>query len=252
MNMGESEGQMTENIRDSLAILAALQQADAAIEEIGRQLAGVDERVAALDDQLVAFEQKLTDGLAQLETLKKQYRSDEDEVKTIENRIVKSEEKLRAVKTNKEYQGMLKEIDELKLKKAAIEDQMIEMLERIESAEAQAASLRADLADMRGEIGERQAEIQRQADEQRRDLETLNQKRDAIWADLEPKMQKIYTRARQQGRGVAVAAVIDAVCQACRMNLPPQRFIELLRMDTMQMCPHCQRIIYPKAEIDDL
>lgn len=250
--MDESEGEMTESIRDNLATLAVLQETDSGVEAIERDLAGVDERMAALAGQLADFEQRVSEGQQQLDALKKQYRADEEEIRSIETRVVKSDEKLRSVKTNKEYQSMLREIDDLKAKKGAIEDQMIETLERIEDAEKEVRSLKADLVDMQQEIEERQKEIRSEADKRRRDLDNLNRKREGVWAGLEPKMQKIYERAKQQGRGIAVAAVVDAVCQVCRMNLPPQRFIELMRMDTLHMCPHCQRIIYPKAEIDDM
>jgi uncharacterized protein len=243
---------MTNSIRDNLSILAALQQTDADAAAIEKKFAGVGARLAALDDQLAAFAKQFTEQELKRDTLKKQYRSDEEEVRAIEGRIIKAEEKLRSVKTNKEYHSMLKEIDEFKSKKAALEDTMIEMLETIEIAEKDAASLKADLADLQAEIEERRNEIQVEADAQHLELERLNQRRQSVWDRLDPKLQKMYDRAKHQGKGTAVAPVDDAVCLACRMNIPPQGFIELLRMNAIQMCPHCQRIIYPKAMIDDL
>ena len=53
-----------------------------------------------------------------------------------------------------------------------------------------------------------------------------------------------------QGHGIAVAAVVDGVCQVCRINIPPQAYIELMRLDAMSLCPNCQRIIYPKPVIE--
>ena len=45
-------------------------------------------------------------------------------------KIAKSKEKLTSVKTNKEYQALLKEIDDLKNANSKIEDQMFEILEQ--------------------------------------------------------------------------------------------------------------------------
>jgi hypothetical protein len=73
-----------------------------------------------------------------------------------------------------------------------------------------------------------------------------------VWGNLDAKMQKIYERAGKQGNGIAVAPVVDGVCQECRMNLPPQAYIELMRMNELQMCPMCQRLIYPQALVDDI
>jgi uncharacterized protein len=151
---------MTNSIRDQLAILSALQQTDANAAAIEKKVAGVGAKMAALNDQLAAFTQQFAEQTLKRDTLKKQYRSDEEEIKAIEGRIIKAEEKLRSVKTNKEYHSMLKEIDEFKSKKAVLEDAMIEMLEKIESAEKDTVSLKADLADLQAEIQERRKAIQ--------------------------------------------------------------------------------------------
>jgi uncharacterized protein len=241
---------MNESIKKSLVTLAILQRTDTAREALDKKLAGVGQRIDALTQQLAAVEQQVADGQQQLDALKKQYRADEAETKSIDSGIVKSDSKLSSVKTNKEYQSMLKEMDDLRVKKSAIEDRMIEALEHIEAAEKQVAVLKADRADMALEITAQQTLIRAESEAQSKELAALNQERDEIWSELEPKMQKMYSRAKHQGKGVAVAAIIDAVCQVCRMNIPPQAFIELLRLDSMSMCPNCQRIIYPKAVIE--
>ncbi len=241
---------MNESIKKNLVTLAILQRTDAARDTLEKYLSGVEERIESLSRQMAAMDQQVTEGQLQLDGVKKQYRSDENEIRSIEAGVEKSDAKLGSVKTNKEYQSILKEIDDLKLKKGVIEDRMIEMLEQIEKVEKQVKVLKADRADLAREIEEQQNLIRKEAEERSRELASLSREREEIWAELEPKMQKIYGRAKQQGKGTAVAAVVDGVCQVCRMNIPPQAFIELLRLDSMSMCPNCQRIIYPKAVIE--
>jgi len=241
---------MNETIKKNLVTLAILQRTDTARENIERYLAGVDQRIDGLSQRLTTVEQQVSEAQLQLDTFRKQYRTDENETKSIEAGIAKSDVKLGSVKTNKEYQSILKEIDDLKVKKSAIEDRMIEMLEQIETAEKQVKVLKADRADLAREVEEQQNLIREEAKAQSQELASLNQERDEIWAELDPKMQKMYGRAKHQGKGIAVAAVLDGVCQVCRINIPPQAFIELTRLDSMSMCPNCQRIIYPKAVIE--
>ena len=241
---------MNETIKKNLVTLAILQRTDTAREAIERLLSGVGERIESLSLRLTAVEQQVKEGQLQLDTLKKQYRTDENETKSIDAGIGKSDGKLSSVKTNKEYQSILKEIDDLRVKKSAIEDRMLEMLEQIEAAEKRVKVLKADRADLAREVEEQQELIRKEAEAQNQELASLNHERDEIWAELDSKMQKMYGRAKHQGKGIAVAAVLDGVCQVCRMNIPPQAFIELMRLDSMSMCPNCQRIIYPKAVIE--
>jgi predicted nucleic acid-binding Zn-ribbon protein len=243
---------MTTSIKESLTTLAALQRIDAKRDSIEEYLSGVDAKIASLSEQLVTFEGQVSDGLRQLEEIKKRYRQDESDLKSIETAIVKSEQKLHGVKTNKEYQSTLKEIEDFKLKASTTEDQMLTALDSIEEAEKQVAILKDDLVDMQSEIKVQQATIREQAEAQRSTLEELIQQREGVWATLGEKMQKTYERARHQGHGIAVAAIVDGVCQVCRINLPPQAYIELMRMNSLQMCPACQRLMYPAALIEDI
>jgi predicted nucleic acid-binding Zn-ribbon protein len=238
------------SIKDKLKDLAVLQQFEDEISRIEKELAEVDNRVNALNNELTEYEDKVERNGQRLDELKKQYRSDESEVQMIESQIVKSQEKLSAVKTNKEYQSTLKEIDDLKARTSQIEDRMLDVLDQIESAENKGREDQADLAEVRIQVEEKQEQIRLQSEQQRHVLSSSLQERDVVLERLDSNTKEHYNRVKRQGRGIAIAAVIDAVCQVCRMNIPPQLFNDLMRMDKMIMCPNCQRIIYPKVELD--
>jgi uncharacterized protein len=239
------------SIKEQLETLVALQKAELEIGRIEQELAGMEDRMASLNSEVTACEASVAESQTELDTLRKQYRSDENEVKGIDSQIIKSEEKLRAVKTNKEYQSMLKEIDELKNKSSAIEDLMLEHLDRIEMAESAINVRKQDLASVQAEVAVKQEEVRRSGAMQRQTLQRLQEERTGIWETIAPKLQVLYTKVKKQGQGIAVAAIVDAVCQVCRMNIPPQHYNELLRMDMMRMCPNCQRIIYPKMLLEE-
>lgn len=241
---------MDERIKNLLVTLAILQRTDSARAELERKLAGVDQRLNDLQQQLVSYEDRVKESQERLGEMKKQFRADESKIKDIDAAIRKSDEKLGFVKTNKEYQSTLKEIDEFKVKKSDIEDRMLELLEQIEALEKEASIHQADLADVRIEVEEKQAIVRQEAEAQQRELGDLAQEKEEIWTELDPKMQKMYARASRQGSGIAVAAVIEGVCQVCRIKIPPQAFIDLMRLDAMSLCPNCQRIIYPKTVIE--
>ena len=239
------------SIKKQLETLVALQQAEIEIRRIELDLAGIDGRIETLSEEVKVYENRVIEYQAALTGLKQQYRSDENEIKVIDSQITKSKEKLRAVKTNKEYQSILKEIDDLKQKSSTIEDRMIEHLERIEAAESEMLTQKADLADVSAEVAAKQEEIRKTATGHRQVLADIQQERNGIWETVSPKVQTLYAKVKHQGNGIALAGIVDAVCQVCRMNIPPQQYNELLRMDTMRMCPNCQRIIYPKVLLEE-
>ncbi len=232
--------------REHLVTLVGLQRAEMEIISLENDLAGMDQRIQALNSEVTDFETNVSDTLEQLEALKKQYRSDEQEIQSIDSQIEKSEEKLRAVKTNKEYQSTLKEIDDLREKVSGIEDLMLENLERIENADEQVAEQKADLEEVKIEVLSKQEEIREKGHAQQQALEKWRAQREHILDQIDSKMQQLYDRVKKQNNGLAMAPVRDAVCELCRMNIPPQLYNELMRMDSTRICPHCQRIMYPK------
>ena len=53
-----------------------------------------------------------------------------------------------------------------------------------------------------------------------------------------------YRMLLEKRHGVAVARVINGVCQACNMNIRPQLYIELQKQDSLIACPNCNRILF--------
>lgn len=239
------------SFKEHVKTLVILQKKEMEIRHLEADLAGIDQRIDALSEELRSYQQGVTEQEEKLAALKKNYRSNEDEVQMVEVQIGKSKEKLNAVKTNKEYQSMLKEIDELSEKSSGIEDQMLADLDRIESDENELTERKADLADAQKEIEQKQDEIRQKAEQQKAELDTLQDERNAVWSTIDEKMQQIYEKVKRQSNGIAVAAIVDGICQVCRINIPPQLFNELLRMDEMRMCPNCQRIMYPKILMEE-
>ena len=238
-------------VKEYLKIMVSLQEREISMRRLESDLAGTGERIEALSKELSSYQTRVDEQEQNLTDIKKAYRSNEDEVQMIEVQIGKSKEKLNAVKTNKEYQSMLKEIDELNEKSSSLEDQMLADLDKIEIYEKEMVERKADLTDAQSDIIQRQDEIRQNSERQKAELDELTDEREKIWSTLEAKMQRIYEKVKQQSNGLAVAAIVDGICQACRINIPPQLFNDLLRMDQLRMCPNCQRIMYPQVVFEE-
>lgn len=240
------------SFREQLVTMVALQWAEMEISRLEKDLDGIDERIEALSIEVTDFERNVTDTLESIDSLKKQYRSDEGEIQLVDVQIEKSHEKLRAVKTNKEYQLTLKEIDDLKEKTSGIEDRMLDNLERIEHADTEVAEQKADLEEVKIDVASKREEIREKGQVQNKALERCRQERERILTTIDTKMQVLYKKVKHQSNGLAMAASDGEICEVCRLNIPPQLFNELMRMDSIRMCPHCQRIMYPKSVEQEL
>ena len=236
---------MTAVTKEQIETLVQVQQIEIETGQLRAYLKNVPARIRDLEQELEAFVRSVEEDEAVIEEFNKQYRVLESDVQLNLTKIQKSQQKLREVKTNKEYQSSLKEIDDMKAVNSKLEDEMLELLEKIEAAENAIKDRKLHYDRIVAESNQEKASIQNDAAQREKNLVELESKRDAVAAGLEAGLLQIFDQVKaKQANQVAIAAVQDAVCQGCNMNIPPQVYNELQRYDSLRYCPSCTRIIY--------
>ena len=228
-------------------VLVKLQYLDTEAERIKSTLNDVSKKLENLDLSLTEIEQTIKNQESVLSELKKEYRDHESDVKINLGKIKKSQEKLRSVKTNKEYQSLLKEIEDVNSKNSLIEDKMIECLDRIDETEGIIEKRKEDYLQLSDHINSEKQNIEHEAVIDKKKLDELDMDRKKVSGLIDSQLFKTYLMIKEQQRGgLAVVPVKDAVCHGCNVNLPPQLYNELFRYKSLKFCPNCQRIIYLK------
>ena len=236
---------MTAVTRDQIDTLVKVQQIEIKIGELKAYLEKVPSRINSLERELEEFIRSVEGDEAEIEEFNKQYRALEADVQLNLIKIQKSQEKLRSVKTNKEYQSSLKEIDDIKGINSKLEDEMLEFLEKIETAEKAIKDRKQHYTEIVDESNREKESIERDAQQRHENLVDLEARRVAVATELDAGILEIFKQVKaKQANQVAIVAVQDAVCQGCNMNIPPQVYNELQRCDSLKYCPSCFRIIY--------
>lgn len=235
---------MPKNIKDQLEILIKLQDIETAADEIARQLDRTPQKLAALDDRLMGFKQRIEDEADTLDRLKKEYREYERQAKMTLVSIENSRKKLNSVQNNREYQSSLKEIEDLEEKNSRFEDTMIQHLDKIDELEHHIEEVRAACERESEEIEKEKERVEFETRRENEKHDTLSTQREEVIRQVAPEILKTYTSVKRLSGAVAIVPAIASVCHGCNMNIPPQMYNELQRFDGIKFCPHCQRIIY--------
>ncbi|MDM8524355.1 C4-type zinc ribbon domain-containing protein [Desulfococcaceae bacterium HSG8] len=230
-------------MKEQIEILVKLQNIETETGSIRIMLDGLPDKLTLMDTRLSESEQLITDEISLVDELKKNYRALESDVKTNLSRIEKSQENLRVVKTNKEYQALLKEIEDFKKKNSKIEDEMITSLDRIEETEKNIAGKKEEYSALEKQLKKEKDSLKREATKRKKKLAQLEADRNHVSEKADPALLKKFTQVRER-INIAIVPVIDYVCGGCNMNIPPQLYNDLHRWDSLEFCPHCQRIIY--------
>lgn len=226
-----------------LDALLALQRQDSLLLEARRKKDGIPKRRDALRGAVEGARATLDQAKKDLEQARLARRAVEKEVEGIAAESAKLERQLHDVKTNKEYQAFLHEIELLKNKRSEQETKILESFDREEklSAALGAAERRLKEEEVRLQEGDETLAREDAALDQR--LHSLSQDREAVKPRVPPTLLSRYDRLLAARDGVAVAEVRKGACGACFKSLTPHALQEARKRDQVQMCESCGRIM---------
>ena len=229
---------------ESFKLILAIQSIDTRRDEIRRETERIPKEIQRLRDDLDLLKKSMEQGRTDLEELKKSRLSFEGELEEVEAKLKRSKAKLNDVKSNKEYQAVLKEIDELKAIASQKEEVVIEWMEDIEIQEKGCADDTVRWEQSLGEYEKEEKRVSQIMEELQKEVHSLSDRRRTLSEKANKDLLSRYEALRANLRNQVVVPVIDAICQGCHLGIPPQQYNNLIKGDSLESCPNCNRIIY--------
>lgn len=239
-------------MRDTILTLIKLQDIDLRIRDIDQKLRTEPKALDEIKKELDQAKQELSLQMEKLKEKEREKRNAELELSDCEARIKKSQQRIMEVKTNKEYQALLIEIDEIKTLVSQWEERILELLEDIDSIKKTIAEGEKRIKELEKRRDLMQIRVNNSLKRLKEELSVLRQDREEVAKKLPEDLVKRYNFICDRRNGKAIVPVNhDAVCEGCHMHIPPQQYNELLKVDRIMSCPTCQRIIYWKGLIEE-
>lgn len=235
---------MKDMSKPDIATIVKLQEAETEIVRLQAVLEKVEKEKIKLSSRLAQFEKALNQNKEDLIKAQAACRDSEQEIQIVDDRIIKSNEHLRMVNTNKEYQVLLREVDDNKKRKDALETELLEFMDEREKAEIIAKESEKEYGLLAEQIASQQAEIEKKCRDDKELLADYLAQQEEIGKRLDPSLMVRFRKISKMNQGSAVARVNREVCSGCFMNIPPQLYIEVQRGTSLISCPICSRILY--------
>jgi uncharacterized protein len=176
--------------------------------------------------------------------LQKQRKDKELELGTKEENAKKLQNQLYQLKTNKEYQAMLQQIDSAKADASVIEDKILEILDQFDKVKKESNLEKEKLQEEEKIFNNQNKQIEDRIKEIDSRLEQLEEQRKQVIPNIAPKILSQYERILKNRDGLAIVSVKDNSCLGCNMFVPPQ-VINLIKMyERIITCEICNRILY--------
>jgi predicted nucleic acid-binding Zn-ribbon protein len=223
--------------------LIRLSELDSEIAVLKKQLERIPRTVAEKREEFRSAERALEIAEEELGALQKEHRQAEGALDGHLEKIRKLNDQTGLVKTNKEYQTLLGEIETLKSQQDGYEESILELMEKTGEVENKIRSVKEDVARERAEFEKEEAKLLAEGEALKRELEKRESFREEILPAIERENMETYQRVKAL-RGDAVAEVREELCLGCRVSVPPQKYADVIMKESIQTCSHCHRILY--------
>ena len=238
---------MALNMKQYLELLKELSQLDSRLQLEERELQAIPSQLENSGAEYLLLSRTLKEKETKLEAMTKERLALEEESKILSEEVLEKEKKLYALKTQKEYQATLKEIAKIKQDNKTRENRVLSLLEQGEKIVAEITQLKSQTADKEGDFKKVEGDLNLRKETLSQELVAFKERRPQILESLPAEILKRYDSVKRRFSN-PIAAVRRGVCQGCNMNIPPQVYNEMLKIDDLRHCPHCHRLIYAEME----
>jgi uncharacterized protein len=231
-------------LKKQVALLIELQKLDLAIGRINLRKKELPEKISRLDEEFKTFLADMEAEKRNVDDLQKHHKEKEEKLKRGIENLKKTKDRLSEVKTNKEYQAVLKEIENIENKNSEIEDEIIADLEDIDRARGQLKTKENEHKAISTQYEQNKKKMEDELQVLDAELSICQKSSGDCAKQIDNPLLRRYETIKGKRNGLAVVSVWKEVCTGCHMNIPPQLYIELQRSVELMSCPNCNRIIY--------
>ncbi|MGM0642665.1 MAG: zinc ribbon domain-containing protein [Thermodesulfobacteriota bacterium] len=239
---------MEETTKGQIGTLIKLQEAESEIVRLESVLKQVEKEQNRVSSKLKEFEKALNELEESYNLIESACSECESEIEVLDQRIKTSNEHLRQVKTNKEYQAVKREIDDNSKRKEELENNLLRYFSEKEDKEQALADKRKEYEQLVEQIKAENEDIEKRSADDRELLEECRKKSRQMGEEIDPDIFDKFKKISRLNNGLAVVPVRSQACMGCFLNIPPQLFIEVQRGNSLIMCPQCNRFLYFEHE----
>ena len=231
-------------MRDQLELLWELQKIDLLLKTIKEERDRYPKEMKKLDENQVIEKERIQKEREKIESLEKERRRKEGNLNLEQEKIKRAEGRMFEVKTNKEYQALLSEIEAIKEANSREEEEILQVMDEIDELKKDLSKREKEMAITMEKIEAEKRKIQEGMAQGDAVWKKQLERREVLSKQIESKLFKLYNTLKEKRQGIGVVSVKQETCQGCFVNVPPQMFIEVQKNNSLIRCPNCNRILY--------
>ena len=230
-------------MKDLLNLLLELQEIDEDMGELERSKVYLPEMIATINNDITVLEKDLANNEEMLLDAKRKQKQIEIDIDADKESLAKYQKQMKVIKTNKEYDALVAEIDGRKQKISDNEDEVLKLMGKIDECNDQIGQLKTRLEEARGATDAHLENLRSEMASLETKIGHKIVQRDDLVKSIDRRALSMYERIRKGKGGMAVVPIRRRACGGCFKQIPPQTVQEIRRSEKIFTCDSCGRIL---------
>ncbi|OEG71630.1 hypothetical protein ATZ36_02610 [Candidatus Endomicrobiellum trichonymphae] len=235
-----------DNLRPELKLLYELQNYDIRISDIRRKISKapslVEEKKKSLEYKKTATETKKKN-FVKLNSLRKEK---EVSLDSKEKAISAHSAGLNSAKSNDVYKAVLLKIEKAGSDKSVIENEILELMDKIEKESVIVKSAEDELKEFEKIIKNEIKEFENFIKKLEKEVTAVEKEREEYKLKISKPILMQYERLRDGRDGRGICLINNESCGGCGMMLRPQLINQAYKCHELVFCDNCSRILLQK------
>jgi uncharacterized protein len=231
-------------MQESFHVILNIQELDINMIRLMRVKKERQKELMKLQTLKADIQQQVTDKESQIIEIKKEMRMGETQIKEIQDKVAKLEAQQAAVKKMDEFNALTQEMTHAGRERTAVEQRLSDLMDKLAAEEDLLVSLKENLKSTQTSGESIEKEIHESIEKINEEGKALLVQREALKAQVEPEMFKIYERLLKNKKDRVVVPIEQRTCSGCHIVLTPQHENLVRKGDRLVFCEHCSRILF--------
>ena len=231
-------------MNNDLELLLKLQTIDYDIGELERSKEYLPDMIDNLNLEIKDADEKLEVTRTTLSEAQVKQKALELEIASKEADLQKYQQQMMSIKTNKEYDALVAEIDQIKEVISGSETELLETIEAVSTCGSQISELEEKAVQIKENNSKQLVALQQKIDSIGDTMGSIEKGRQEVVSSIPRRTISVYERVRRGRGGQAVVPVRKHACGSCFKALTPKKIQEVKRADTIYTCDNCGSIFY--------
>jgi predicted nucleic acid-binding Zn-ribbon protein len=227
------------------------------LQDRDRNILRIKSELAHIEPERQALKMKAAGAQSGLESAKHRQMQIESDRKKLELEVVAKKQQIEKyalqqfqTRKNDEYRALAHEIELCKEAIVKLEDQQLELMEKAETAQREAAAAAHAANDAKKLADGQIASLAAREQNLQKELAELQSNREQLLQAVDEAARSRYERLLKSKGGNVVVGVQHGVCGGCHMRLPTQIIVSCQAQQELVTCINCGRILYYTRDMD--